>query len=514
MKSKELEARELESIIQTLSHKSDTTTTQRTKLEKEKEMLRRVSGSWSRVIANSARRHQLRRQREDTRPGAGVAEFAGGSIDEGQGTGECGAEASACSEAWVKCENEKMAAEKRANKEIAEIRGELEEKDEEIRRLADYTLFSDLHQRLDAPAATGDDNTPAHVERLLGAIDRLRGERTTSDVILNTSKWNQSTLLKHWKLNCTSLRSDSASAPQENSTSIARFDSSISSVEAERDELLRQSEQQNEDWSKAFEELKSSKKKVQESLEEVQARLDDITQSLEDTESERDSLRLQVTNLNRDLIAAQEELEESEGRYSNLQHHQLDAMTDNEATRSLRDQVHELEGRVMRRTEQIGVHQHDIKRLETNLLLHEERLTEMTMEMETLAAQKDAMVEDCASAREARDESLLEVEVERLESQAEQTEGTVVELIAIIVDTVARSRASINASGACGQQTNVKLTARLELKDGELQELASLHKCTVAQLEEKIECCDNSRKTRLLQGKISGARRSSRYLAK
>ncbi|KAJ8702157.1 hypothetical protein PTI98_000898 [Pleurotus ostreatus] len=673
MKSKELEARELESIIQTLSHKSDTTTTQRTKLEKEKAMLE------ARVRELESSNRELSQAPPTTTPGR-IPRRRSSSVSSARIPGleqelqSLRAEASTkdrelesavqklarAQEALVKCENEKMAVEKRASKEIADIRGELEEKDEEIRYMQEQmgdesreaqlmarieedeakiaameqSLRSasnkdveilrlkrvevqffitcremtakhlelvaekdsalndleaaraqvqqlssrtseqetrinelinetiDLRQRLDATPSTGDDNTPAHVERLLGAIDRLRGERDDLrrdlEYVEMESKYSIEALEAQL---AQATAATQPSAPQENSTSstlldeqrqeicrlgktsavltitIAQLQKDIESnaitreqlqeqlqskdamladleskdamladleskllastqasqaFEAERDELLRQSEQQNQDWSKTFEELKSSKDKVQESLEEVQARLDDITQSLEDTESERDSLRLQVTNLNRDLIAAQEELEESEGRYSNLQHHQLDAMTDNEATRALRDQVHELEGRVMRRTEQIGVHQHDIKRLETNLLLHEERLTEMTMEMETLAAQKDAMVEDCASAREARDESLvrieqLEVEVERLESQGEQTEGMVVELIAVIVDTVARSRAAIKASEVCGQQTNDQLATRLELKDGELQELASLHKCTVAQLEEKIE---------------------------
>ncbi|KAL4269123.1 Nucleoprotein TPR/MLP1 domain-containing protein [Pleurotus pulmonarius] len=664
IKSKELEARELESIIQTLSHKSDTTTTQRTKLEKEKMMLE------ARVRELESSNRELSQAPPTTTPGR-IPRRRSSSVSSARIPGleqelqSLRAEASVkdrelesavqrlgrAQEALVKCENEKMAVEKRTSKEIAEMRGELEEKDEEIRYMqaqmgdgsreaqllarieedeakiaamerslrsasakdteilrlkrveAQFLITdremtakhlelvaekeaalneleaaraevqrlssriseqdtrinelndqkTDLRQRLDATTTTGDDNTPAHVERLLGAIDRLRGERDDLrrdlEYVEMESKYSIEAL--EAQLAQAAAAATQPSAPQGNSTSdtlideqrqeicrlsktsavlsitIAQFQRDIESnattraqleeqlrakdailanleaqllastqacqaFEAEKDELHRQSEQQNNDWNKTFEELKASKEKTQEALEEVQARLDDAAQSLEDAESERDSLRLQVTNLNRDLIAAQEELEESEGRYSNLQHHQLDAMTDNEATRALRDQVHELEGRVMRRTEQIGVHQHDIKRLETNLLLHEERLTEMTMEMETLAAQKDAMVEDCASAREARDESLvrieqLEVEVERLEHQAEQAEGTVIELIAVIVDTVVRSRAAIKASEVCGQQSTDQLTARLELKDGELQELASLHKCTVAQLEEKIE---------------------------
>jgi hypothetical protein len=69
----------------------------------------------------------------------------------------------------------------------------------------------------------------------------------------------------------------------------------------------------------------------------------------------------------------------------------------------------------MSRTEQIKIHQHDIKRPETNLRLQEERLGEMTTEFEMMAAQKDAMVEDCADAREARHEALIRVE--RLEEE-------------------------------------------------------------------------------------------------
>ena len=104
-----------------------------------------------------------------------------------------------------------------------------------------------------------------------------------------------------------------------------------------------------------------------------------------------------------------------------LQSHQPSNTEYSEATRNLREQIEELENRVMRRTEQIGIHQHDIKRLETNLRLQEERLSEMTTELEMMAAQKDAMVEDCAAAREARDDALIRVE--RLEEELESSDG-------------------------------------------------------------------------------------------
>jgi myosin protein heavy chain len=134
-------------------------------------------------------------------------------------------------------------------------------------------------------------------------------------------------------------------------------------------------------------------------------------------------------------------------------------MTNNEATRTLRDHIEELEMRVMRRTEQIGIHQHDIRRLETNLRLQEERLGEMTVELEMMAAQKDAMVEDCADAREARDEAIgraeaLEEEMEAVEGRNDENKALVTNLIAVIAETVARAREAIGQARA--QATGAK----------------------------------------------------------
>jgi hypothetical protein len=55
------------------------------------------------------------------------------------------------------------------------------------------------------------------------------------------------------------------------------------------------------------------------------------------------------------------------------------------------------------------------------LCLQEERLSGMTTELEMMAAQKDAMVEDCTNAGEARDEALIRVE--RLEEELESSDG-------------------------------------------------------------------------------------------
>lgn len=219
-----------------------------------------------------------------------------------------------------------------------------------------------------------------------------------------------------------------------------KYESSVQHLEAtasHRDNLLIQLQDKNAEWEREF-------RMAEHDIDELKKAVSELNAHIDHVESERDSLALQVTNLTTDLQNAQDEISTAESRYTNLQFHQLSNMTSNEATRTLRDHIEELEARVMRRTEQIGIHQHDIRRLETNLRLQEERLSEMTTELEMMAAQKDAMVEDCADARESRDEALVRVEAleDELEASGEN-ERLVIELIGVIVDTAARGREAI-----------------------------------------------------------------------
>ncbi|KZT30973.1 hypothetical protein NEOLEDRAFT_1083593 [Neolentinus lepideus HHB14362 ss-1] len=155
-------------------------------------------------------------------------------------------------------------------------------------------------------------------------------------------------------------------------------------------------------------------------LAQTELHLEEAQKSLEDVESQRESLTTEVTNLQMDLEAARHDLENAEQRNDTLQAKQLLGFSSYEATKALREQIETLEQRVQRRTEQIGIHQHDIKRLEVNLRLQEERANEMIAELEEMTRQKEAMVEDCAAARETRDDVLLRVEA--LESELEMSE--------------------------------------------------------------------------------------------
>ena len=192
-------------------------------------------------------------------------------------------------------------------------------------------------------------------------------------------------------------------------------------------------------------------RELQSDLEGTTARLSDVTRALGDAESERNSLKVELVNLHDDMAVAQRELKQAEKRYSDLQNQQLSSMSSTQINRKLKEQIEELEGRVARRTEQIGIHQHDIKRLETNLRLQEDRISEMTSELEVAMSEKESMVEDCADAREARDRVLKKTEdledvVATLEMQnqasEEQRDLEVATLVEVWSSTLARSRSS------------------------------------------------------------------------
>lgn len=209
--------------------------------------------------------------------------------------------------------------------------------------------------------------------------------------------------------------------------------------------------------------LQGDYKELIDRFEGVTARLDDANAALEETEAERDSLSLEAMNLKADLETAQTELNEAETRYSSLQFHQLSSMSSNEASKVLRRQIEELEGRVLRRTELVGVQQQDIRRLETNLRLQEERLYEMTVELDTMAGEKDAMVEDCADAREARDEAVrvreeLEIQVEDMEIRLVDSEKSTEQLVRVWADAVLAARVIKRQAAEQSSRASVQLS--------------------------------------------------------
>jgi chromosome segregation ATPase len=262
------------------------------------------------------------------------------------------------------------------------------------------------------------------------------------------------------------------------------------------------------EWALETRRATDAKKAMQEMLDQTSVQLSKVTQSLEEAEAQRDALNLQLTNLEFDLKTAQQELHEAQDRYSTLQAHQLSAMSSGGVTRVLREQIEELEGRILRRTEQIGILQHDIKRLEMNMKLQEERLTEMTAELEMSAAEKAAMVEDCADARDARDEALrqvewLEVEVEVQEDQladvAEQVaqrEAEMVTMVELFIGSTAKAKEATRTV-LHHHHNEARLIQRAEEAENnhtqavaDLEQLSDEHERTLHLLEEQAATLD------------------------
>ena len=215
----------------------------------------------------------------------------------------------------------------------------------------------------------------------------------------------------------------------------------LEATTTQRNDLISQQENKESEHEEEIACLNAAHQQTRDDLKQV-------VKSIEILESERNSLRLQVTSLSAELRVAQDSLVHAESRYSELQFHQLSSLPSNDANQLLRDRLAELEMRVMRRTEQIGIHQHDIKRMETNLRLQEERLAEMTTELETISSQKDAMVEDCADARDARDAALARLETfeQATETRLDEADNTVEALVGVIFKAVASTRNAIQRS--------------------------------------------------------------------
>ncbi|THG98540.1 hypothetical protein EW026_g3655 [Hermanssonia centrifuga] len=227
-------------------------------------------------------------------------------------------------------------------------------------------------------------------------------------------------------------------------------------------------------------------------LSQAESQVADLTKSLDESESNRASLSLSITHLEQDLQTVKDDLASAEGRYTTL----LSSTSSSAVTRALRDQIDELEARVLRRTEQIGVHQHELKRLETNMRLQEDRIAEMTGDLEIAESERQAMVEDCKNTREERDQAMKSCEEleERYENMEEMRDMEIQTLVGVVVDTVAKRRTVVCAMRdtmeryrARDTHLSSQLQNAVQTRDGILQEASQLrseHSRTLTQWAE------------------------------
>ncbi|OSD03331.1 hypothetical protein PYCCODRAFT_263209 [Trametes coccinea BRFM310] len=216
-------------------------------------------------------------------------------------------------------------------------------------------------------------------------------------------------------------------------------------------------------------------------LADVEGRLTAANLALTNAEAGRDALALAKTHLEQDLDTARQELADADDRHAQ----QLNAFSSgksNAGEAALRAHIKELEARIERRTAQIGMHQHDIARLEMNLKLQEERIAEMTAEMDVAQSEKDAMLEDCRTTRDQRDEALRKCdELEEALDAIEQARGIEVEtVVRVAVDSIALRRDALVRS---------------------MRE-ATTHRDEIARLEERVSSMEGERDA--LSAQLSG----------
>ncbi|KAK0481557.1 hypothetical protein IW261DRAFT_1562853 [Armillaria novae-zelandiae] len=346
------------------------------------------------------------------------------------------------------------------------------------REVADLRAQVALSEGSDRRFSISTQQTAADIERLLSAVNRLRNERddlrrklrfletesrftaealeakreSEARTVVEASKYHEQIARTNLSVSALSIvvgyfadqdnvwaatsafKDADLQAVREHlkisEMELALATQNLEDVTLQRDSLEKQFESSEAAWIKELEEVKAAHEETKDSLDRLDSHLTEVSATFEEVECERDSLAVQVANLTTDLATAQADLNEAESRYSSLQFHQLSNMSSNEATRALSGQIEELEKRVMRRTEQIGIHQHDIKRLETNMRLQEERIGELTAELDMLASQKDAMFE------------AIEIEVETLREEAAAAEA----LVGVIFDVAGNARCAVRAS--------------------------------------------------------------------
>ena len=156
--------------------------------------------------------------------------------------------------------------------------------------------------------------------------------------------------------------------------------------------------------------------------------------------------------------------------------------------------IEELELRVDRRTEQIGVHQHEISRLQTNLRIAEETIDSMRLELELLRSERACLEEDAHHVREswAFDKQALEKvdaeldevkgELERRGERLLDRDSELLEVLKVFFDGICKHRMAIVTVGRLREEMRTtraaleEQTLQVQSREREARRLSSLNK--------------------------------------
>ena len=276
-----------------------------------------------------------------------------------------------------------------------------------------------------------------------------------------------------------SLRSELTQTSSQDQEALA---SSLQEVE----QLTRE----RDSFSKALSDSQNSKSELEANIEDLQTQLNSANDDLRNHEAQKIDLLKQVAELDKQLSSTKEDLVESEQRCKHLEATRFASLTKDDATKALQEEIEQLKARVLRRTEQIGLHQHEVKRLDTNLRLAEERLEELTTELDIANTEKAAMVEDCAMAREDREEvqrvlKTLEDEHESLKAERDGLKERADRLEARIGD-LAKNREEASRKEEVERAELSKQCAALQMEKEVVQEALRVSELQTGELKDQL----------------------------
>jgi len=187
----------------------------------------------------------------------------------------------------------------------------------------------------------------------------------------------------------------------------------VNNLYAEATRTARETARELREWQAQFSELDETRNKLEGELEEERTRFRDLERNCS-------AQTLAYQRLEETHQTLREELYEARMEVDQLRN---DHMTDlanasPDAQSVLQGHIEELEARIVRRNEQIGTQQNDIRRLDMNLCIAENAVEEMRLELGELRAQNISLEEDAATVRQERNRAEKELDLARGELDA------------------------------------------------------------------------------------------------
>ncbi|KAG9019402.1 hypothetical protein FRB90_002912 [Tulasnella sp. 427] len=262
----------------------------------------------------------------------------------------------------------------------------------------------------------------SQISMILGAVDRLRSERDDLKHRLEfvemeikfgatPGEVKKDEEIGRLVKDVERLQNELKAAEERLSTATAEanimdLDKSISK-EARRigeDTLVAELRERIEDLSKEMERRGSAMADAEVVSEELEQKVVELEASLQHAEAEKEELRSQITDLQTQVSNLRRDLDDAEERLSNVQT-PPNGMQEILSEPAPHSDIATLEDRIVRRNQQIGMHQHEIKRLEMNLKMSEDSVEELELELKSCQAEKASLIEDSETARAERDEA-------------------------------------------------------------------------------------------------------------